>query len=111
MEDSVQIGANVERRIQNIVQAVIIALLLWVGYSMIDLVKSVTRLEVRNEQTSIDINGLKTELVTLRSQFANVTLAATTAATAATAASAVAATAVSTAAALIGARKAEGGRP
>lgn len=72
-----------ERRLQSIAQAVMLALMLGIGYALIDLTKSSSRQEVTNAQTSKDISELKNELGVLRAQGTNAALAASNAATAA----------------------------
>jgi hypothetical protein len=105
---------NFEQRAQTVIQLLIVALVGWGGLSLIDLGKSVTKLEaittLTTAQTMKDIADLKIGLEAVRSQAVTATTAATAATTAATTAAAVAATAVNTAAALAGTPKGKAAR-
>lgn len=100
---------NFEQRAQTVIQLLIVALVGWGGLSLIDLGKSVTKLEaittLTSAQTAKDIADLRTGLEAVRTQALSASTAATAATTAATTAAAVAATAVTTAAALAGTNK------
>lgn len=79
-----------ERRIQSIVQAIILAILLWVGYSVVDLGKVATKLEVKSEQNTADMAAVKSELSTMRNQIASAAISASNAASASASAAAAA---------------------
>lgn len=80
-----------ETRLQSIAQAAMLAILLGIGYSVVDLVKSSTRQEVLNIQVAKDISELRSEVNSTRQQGTNAALAASTTATAAALAAANAA--------------------
>ena len=73
-----------------IAQGLILASLVGIGVALVDLVKSSSRQEVVNLQTSKDIGDLKSEIVHLRDQATNAALSAANAATAAATAAAAA---------------------
>jgi len=89
-----------ERRAQSVVQVIITLILSWIGFSVVDLGKSVVALQVQTAATALIITEMKADGVVLRTQVSTAALAANTAATAATTAAALAATAATTAAAL-----------
>ena len=78
-----------ERRLQSIAQAVILAIMLGIGYAVLDLTKAAARQEVRNEQTARDIAALTVGFTTLQIQVTNGAIAAANAASASAAAAAV----------------------
>ena len=72
-------NGDFERRAQSVVQLIISAMLVWIGFTVVDMGKSVVRLEERSAQTTQAITDLK------------VTAAALSASNAATAAAVAAA--------------------
>lgn len=90
---------SLERRMQSVIQAIILALVVWVGYSVVDLGKKAERQDVKAEQTTTDIASLKTELRDLRMQTTSAALAASNAANSAALAASNAAAAIAAAAA------------
>lgn len=89
-----------ERRAQSIVQVVITLLVGWIGFSIVDMGKSVAVLQVQGIAVAASNAEMKADLASVKVQASTAALAAGTAATAATTAAALAATAATTAAAL-----------
>lgn len=81
-----------ETRVQSVLQALILGILVWLGSTMIDLVKSSTRQELVNAQVGKDIGSLREEVTSLRNQGTSAALTASQAATAAALAATTAAT-------------------
>lgn len=82
---------SLETRLQSILQSITLALIVGIGYTLVDLVKASTKQEVMNIQVAKDIGELKSEVVVLRTQGTNAALSASNAATAAALAAANAA--------------------
>ena len=87
-----------ERRLQSVLQAIMLAILIGVGYTMIDLVKSSTRQEMTNAQVAKDISELRSQMETLKGTSIATALAATNAASAVALAASNAASAAAAAA-------------
>ena len=82
MEESLK-NETFERRAQSVVQAVILALMLWVGYSVIGLREGQIALNVQSQQTMrenadlrVEIASLKREISDLKTQIVAATIAA-----------------------------------
>lgn len=84
-----------EQRLQSIAQAVILGLLMWSGYTSVEMGKDVAKLAVKSEQSARDVLELKQEVVSLRTQTINAAMAAANAATAAATTAAAAAASAS----------------
>jgi hypothetical protein len=93
-------NGDFERRAQTIVQVIITLLVGWVGFSVVDLGKSVVALQVQGVTNAQSMADMKADVASVKVQASTAALAANTAATAATTAAALAATAATTAAAL-----------
>jgi cell division protein FtsB len=93
-------NGDFERRAQSVVQVIITLLVGWIGFSLVDMGKSIVVLQVQGAQASAMIVEMKADVASVKVQASTAALAANTAATAATTAAALAATAATTAAAL-----------
>ena len=82
-DDERRTTGSFERRIQSVVQLIISALLVWVGFTVVDMGKSIIRLEERGLQTTTAISEMKVSNAELKVQVTAAALAASNAATAA----------------------------
>jgi hypothetical protein len=94
MEDTNNENKNrFEQRLQSIAQAVMLAIVIWVGYSISDMGKSIAKLEVRADQSAREAAEVKIQLEAMRIQIVaadNANAAATAAVAAQTAAASAA---------------------
>ena len=84
-------STSFETRVQSILQGLILAVVVWLGNTMIELVKSSSMQGLVNIQVAKDLTELKGEVVALRTQGTSAALTASTSAVAAALAAANAA--------------------